>query len=257
MLHFEKIVSHPNHKWVVFIHGAGGSSKTWSHQVEKFRQHFNLLLIDLRDHGRSKNLRPNYEKYEFSIISNDIRQVLEHESITRAHFVTMSFGSVLLQDLAMRFPGMVDKCIISGGIFRGNLPIRVFVNMARFFNTFLSYPRMYGIFSYLLMPRKRNQKARRVYKIQAQKLTQKEYMKWIGLYSEFFALLKNFYNQVLNFQTLVIMGSDDYIFLKSARGFVSKQSNARLIEIPQTGHICNIESPGTFNDLCQSFLLDQ
>ena len=40
-------------KWITFIHGAGGSSSIWFNQVRFFKKYFNVLLIDLRGHGRS------------------------------------------------------------------------------------------------------------------------------------------------------------------------------------------------------------
>ena len=154
----------------------------------------------------------------------------------------------------MRYPGMVDRSILSGGIFRGNAAIKLFVRSAKVLNYFMSFPRMYSLFSYLLMPKNRNQVARRVYQMQARRLTQKEYMKWVGLYAEFFALLRRFYDEQLRFPALVVMGGDDYVFLAAAKSFVARQPNAQLAEIPETGHICNIESADSFNQLAYSFL---
>ena len=45
-------------KWLVFIHGAGGSIATWNRQIDSLAPHFNLLLVDLRDHGQSKEIVP-------------------------------------------------------------------------------------------------------------------------------------------------------------------------------------------------------
>ena len=43
----------PNAEWIVFIHGAGGSSTIWFKQINAFRKEYNLLLVDLRGHGRT------------------------------------------------------------------------------------------------------------------------------------------------------------------------------------------------------------
>lgn len=255
MLHFNTIRKSQESPWVVFIHGAGGSSKTWNFQFNSFKKHFNILTIDLRDHGSSKELKPHYENYNFSIITEDIKEVLDHLKINKAHFITLSFGSVLLQHLAMSYPKVIDKSVVAGGIFKGNISIKMFVYLAKFMNTFLSYPIMYRLFSFILMPKKRNLKARRIYQIQAQKLSQSEYMKWVGLYKEFFNLLKNFYSDYLKNPTLVIMGSEDFVFLQSARSFVNTQDKASLAIIPEAGHICNIEEPDTFNRMALQFLL--
>ena len=256
-LHYEKYLHAESSQWIVFLHGAGGSIQTWKSQIDALKTSYNLLLIDLRDHGHSKNIEPAYPKYDFDIISRDVLTVLDLEKITTAHFITLSFGSVLMQSLYHRRPGIVDKMVFVGGIFNANWMIKGFVHLARFFNLFLSFSMMYKVFSYLLMPKKNHQVARRVYQMQARKLSSEEYLKWLGLYSEFFRLLKTFNNQSLSNQMLVLMGSEDYLFLPSAEKFVRNHAQATLAKVNGAGHICNIEKPKETNHIVTDFLNSQ
>lgn len=240
-------------EWVVFIHGAGGSTATWKYQVEAFKPFYNLLLIDLRDHGKSKNIEPELESYNFDIITEDIKKVLDQYEINKAHFITLSFGSVIMQDLSIKYPNLIISAIFAGGIFKANFIIKTFVQLARVFNLFLPYRWMYSVFSYLLMPYKKHQVSRRIYQKQARKLESKEYMKWVGLYSEFFRLLDRFYYQKIHFPVLAVMGSEDYIFLKSAKSFAAKHKQVLIMEIKGAGHICNIDQPKIFNELALYF----
>ena len=162
-----------------------------------------------------------------------------------------------MQDFAARHPAYVQKIVFAGGIFKGTLAIRSFVHFARLLNVFLPYEKMYALFSYLLMPRQRNQKARRLYQMQARKLTQTEYLKWVGLYDEFFKLLRRFFRRALFNSSLIIMGGDDFVFLRGAMEFRRLQPLADLSILPKTGHICNIENPGAFNRLALDFLAQQ
>ena len=78
MLYCKKYLSKKNNSnWITFIHGAGGSSSIWFHQVRFFRKYFNLILIDLRGHGKSKNININKE-YSFDSVSYDIIEVLDN-----------------------------------------------------------------------------------------------------------------------------------------------------------------------------------
>ncbi|WNB16981.1 alpha/beta fold hydrolase [Marivirga arenosa] len=253
-LHYEVHLNHSAHEWVVFIHGAGGNTSTWKYQVESFKPLYNLLIIDLRDHGRSKNIMPEKDNYTFDIITDDIKKVLDINGIEKAHFVTLSFGSVIMQDISIKYPNMVASAIFAGGIFKANLLIKSFVQLARFFNLFLSYFVMYSVFSYLLMPYRKHQKSRKIYQKQANKLSSKEYMKWVGLYNEFFRLLNRFYNQKINFPALAIMGKQDYVFLKSAQKFAKKHKNVIITEVKGAGHICNIDQYDIFNELALYFI---
>ncbi|MEM9325286.1 MAG: alpha/beta hydrolase [Bacteroidota bacterium] len=254
LLHYETFELPEQEEWVVFVHGAGGSVSTWKYQVDDFEKHYNLLLIDLRDHGLSKDVDPMMDAYSFQDISQDIKAVMDQVGVKTAHFVTLSFGSVLVQDFATRYPYRVKKIVFAGGIFKGTWAIRSFVHFAKALNSVLSYEKMYSFFSYLLMPRERNQKARRLYQMQARRLTQKEYLKWVALYDEFFRLLAKFSHRPLVNPGLIIMGGDDYVFLSGAEEFDQLQPRARLQVIPKTGHICNVEQPEQFNQLALDFL---
>ncbi len=254
LLHFEIVTREDTSPWLVFLHGAGGNIKTWKYQLEAFSQHYNLLLIDLRDHGQSKNIQPAIDKYTFEHISTDIKAVMDHVGVRKAHFVTLSFGSVLMQDFASRYPESVNKIIFAGGIFKGTWAIRAFVHFAKALNLLLPYEKMYSLFSWILMPRERNQKARRLYQMQARKLTQAEYLKWVGLYDEFFRLLSDFFHQRLQHRSLIVMGGDDFVFLRGATQFDRRQTLTQLAVIPTTGHICNVENPAAFNQLALDFL---
>jgi len=254
LLNYTTYANEESEEWIVFLHGAGGSIATWNRQTEALRPYFNLLLIDLRDHGGSKNMTPSYDRYNFDIVSQDALKVLDYEGINQAHFVTLSFGSVLMQALYKRRPEVVNRMIFIGGVFNANWGIKGFVHLARFLNFFLSYHRMYQIFSFLLMPKKEHQFARRVYQQQASRLGAKEYVKWLGLYSEFFHLLKSFHDQSIENPMLILMGADDYLFLPSARKFAAKEVNVELKLIAQAGHICNIDQPDTTNDQILTFL---
>ncbi|WP_420318479.1 alpha/beta fold hydrolase [Ekhidna sp.] len=257
LLNYDIHLRNESSEWVVFIHGAGGSITTWKHQMDDFKNRFNVLAIDLRDHGGSKNIQPGYESYNFNIVVKDIKNVLDHIGIVRAHFVTLSFGSVLMQAIYERHSSVVQSMVLIGGIFNANWMIKGFVHLARLLNVFLPYSSMYRIFSYLLMPKKNHQLARRVYQWQARKLTQHEYLKWLGLYREFFILLRSFHQQEINVPTLILMGDEDYLFLPSALSFAKGKSKVEIKKVEEAGHICNIEKPKEVNRIILDFLSSQ
>ena len=120
--------------WLVFVHGAGGSIRTWKYQIEAFQPHYRLLLIDLRDHGFSKDILPEFPEYDFDIVSDDILAVVDHLGIERAHFVSLSIGSVILQKIDIERPELIDRMVMAGAIFDGSRLMHWFVHSGKLLN---------------------------------------------------------------------------------------------------------------------------
>ncbi len=255
MLHYELHQHSADAPWMVFIHGAGGSLVTWKHQVREFRHLFNLLLIDMRDHGKSKNISPVYDDYDFEIITDDILDVLDFLEIEKAHFLSLSLGSIILQKLHERRPAMVHSMIMAGGVFKADWKIHIFAHSGKFLSYFLPFRWIYDMFSLIVLPRKNHQPSRRLFRLQSQKLSPKEFLKWLGLYRDFFKVVRRFYRKKLETASLVVVGSQDHVFIRAAKRFAHKQAHlAQLAIMEGCGHICNIEQARQFNQIVLSFL---
>lgn len=257
LLYHRTYVLNDSAEWVVFIHGAGGNMLSWKYQLEAFKPYFNLLLLDLRDHGDSKNLLPESDNYDFSLVATDILNLMDHLGISKAHFITLSLGSIIVQKIEEIKPEIIDRLVMAGGVFKADWKIKVFVHSAKMLNYVLPYRWMYDIFSWLILPKKNHQKARRIFRLQSKKLLPKDYLKWVELYKEFFVLLRAFFNREINPLSLVVMGEEDHVFFKSAQRFVARQKNASLVTLRKCGHICNIDQYENFNQIVISFLQGQ
>ncbi|MCF8248248.1 MAG: alpha/beta hydrolase [Saprospiraceae bacterium] len=254
MLHFQTYELSEETPWLVFVHGAGGAIATWRYQTEAFKPFFNLLLLDLRDHGLSKDMNPAFSSYNFDIVCDDILEVVDHLGIEKAHFLSLSLGSAILQRLDQKRPELIDRMVMAGGVFRATLKMRALVNASQLMNLLLPYKYIYAIFSLIILPKKNHEKSRRLYRQQAKRLTQAEYMKWVGLYGEFFQVLDEYFHRQMKKLSLVVMGAEDHVFYKAARRFVAKQEKATLVVIEKCGHICNIEQWQRFNEAALQFL---
>ena len=129
MIHYTKYLSSKpkNKEWITFVHGAGGSSTIWFKQIKYFSQYYNLLLLDLRGHGKSKAipLNPFNKKYTFNSITFDILEVLDKEKIKKSHFVGISLGTILIRNFAEKYPSRVKSLIMGGAILKLNLRSKI------------------------------------------------------------------------------------------------------------------------------------
>lgn len=256
MLYYKEYIKSENSDWVVFIHGAGGSSSIWFSQLKSFRKEFNVLLIDLRGHGKSKDLLQKYyeENYSFENISKDIIEVVDHLNIKKAHFIGVSLGTIIIRTISEIAPERVQSAILCGAITRLNVRSRILVFLGHMFKRFIPYMWLYKFFAWIIMPRKRHEKSRNLFIREAKKLYQKEFLRWFKLTNEVNPLLRYFKEKEVSIPMLYVMGEEDHMFLQPVKNIVASHKKAFLEVIKNCGHVCNVEKPDVFNEVSIRFL---
>jgi len=242
-------------QWVTFIHGAGGSSAIWYKQLKAFKQDYNVLLIDLRGHGKSRDtVAEHFKKYTFAQIGNEVIDVLDHLRIEKSHFVGISLGTIIIRELAERHPSRIQSMILAGAVMKINLRGQILMRTGGLLKTVVPYLIMYRFLAFVVMPRRRNKESRYLFVREAKKLYQKEFIRWFSLVSQINPLLALFRMRNTDIPKLYVMGEKDYMFLPTIKKLVSKQHEAELSIIPECGHVVNIEKPHDFNQLCKAYL---
>lgn len=258
MLYHKIIKLSDDADWVVFVHGAGGSSAVWFKQVKSYKKHFNLLLIDLRGHGKSDD-GPAFGKmnYSFESIASDVIDVLDHVGISRAHFVGVSLGTIIIRQLVDIAPQYVQSIVFVGAITKLSFKSRFLVRMGRIFKSVIPYMLLYRLFAFVIMPLDGHQESRSVFVREARKLAQKEFIRWFNLTRHFGEKLKLFEEVDPKIPTLYVMGDQDHMFLEPIYKMVEKFRNQTLHIVEKCGHVVNIEKPKIFNELSIAFLQQQ
>ena len=140
MLHYSVYTKPSSSAWVVFIHGAGGCSNIWYKQIRDFQKDFNVLLIDLRGHGKSKQpFRKKLKKDTFTERSNDVLEVLDHLNIKSGHFVGISLGTIIIREIAERNPTRVETMILGGAIVKLNLRGQILMKLGVLLKSVIPY----------------------------------------------------------------------------------------------------------------------
>lgn len=243
-------------QWVAFIHGAGGSSSIWFQQIKNFKEHYNVLLIDLRGHGKSQEAFERYftNDHNFENISKDIIEVMDHLKIQKAHFVGISLGTIIIRTLCELAPERVQTLILGGAVTRLNVRSKFLVAVGNALKRFVPFMWLYRLFAWIIMPRKRNAESRDLFISQAKRVCQHEFMKWFKLTNNINPLLKYFNEKDPMKPTLYLMGDQDYMFLPQVIKLVSHHETSQLSIINDCGHVCNVEQPEEFNSKSINFI---
>ncbi len=259
MLYYKEFVHSVSKEWVVFIHGAGGSSAVWFKQLKDFREHYNLLLIDLRGHGKSAELpKAIYnEEYTIRAVTEDIIEVLDHIKLPPAHFMGVSLGTILVRQLAELKPERVKSLVMAGAVTRLTTQSRVLVFLGNAFKRIIPYMWLYSLFAFVIMPRKQHAESRNLFIREAQKLCQKEFIRWFKLTKNINPLLKYFKESDLGIPTLYVMGDQDVMFLEPVKKIVKNHTSSILKILDKCGHVVNVEQPRQFNELSLAFIQSQ
>ncbi len=249
----------PNAEWVVFIHGAGGSSTIWYKQINSFRKHYHLLLIDLRGHGRTKvdeevNKRLDYT---FDSIAQEIYDVLDVNSISKAHFVGVSLGTILIRQLVEIDQSRIISMVMSGAIVSLTNFSRILIIIGNSLKKSVPFLFLYTLFAFIILPKRSHKKSRSVFIHEAKKMKKTEFIRWFGLTRSLDKLLKVYQKSTHGLPILFISGKEDHLFIEDVKKMAQLEPKGKLEIIENCGHIVNIEKAEIFNEITLAYLTQQ
>ena len=97
-------------EWLFFLHGAGLDHHTYELQLAALPNHYNVVLCDLRGHGKS--VLPEGTAFDYHDALQDIVLICEKHQIKSATFIGQSMGGNLAQDIAYYHPQLVKSLIL-------------------------------------------------------------------------------------------------------------------------------------------------
>lgn len=256
LLYYKTYLKSPEAPWLTLVHGVGGSSIIWHKQIREFSAHFNVLVIDLRGHGRSRDLFEAYmgRNYTFEDISRDVLHVLDHLQIKESHFAGISLGTILIRVIAELEPHRVKSMVLAGAITRLNLRSRFLVSLAKVFKPVMPFMWLYQMFARIIMPSRHHKESRSIFIREARKIYRREINRWFKLLKGVNPILQYYNETNPRVPTLYLMGDADHLFLPPVRELVAGNNMASLMIIPNAGHVCNVDQPRLFNRYSTDFL---
>lgn len=93
---------------LILLHGLFGSSDNWGAVAKHFSQHYQVISVDLRNHGKS----PHSASQCYADMADDLLELCDTQSLDRIHLLGHSLGGKVAMQFATRHPDRVEKLII-------------------------------------------------------------------------------------------------------------------------------------------------
>ena len=109
---------------LVLAYGIGGNADMWDVNRDALAAHHRLVLWEPRGHARSDSPE-DAAKFSFGRWALDLKTVLDHLGIRKAHVGGLSLGAGIATRFALRFPSRVRALIVTNSSSAVGLPLSV------------------------------------------------------------------------------------------------------------------------------------
>lgn len=254
LLHFQFYTNKNSPEWVIFLHGMGGNHHIFYKQIKAYKQKYNILLIDLPGHGDSPNFINESNLLLFT--TNEIKKIMDQFNIQAAHFVGVSLGTIIMQQIGIAYPQRVKSMTLAGAISTllkwGEMLNRITLSYPT--RNFLPFMLPYTTFAYILMPKRNHKLSRDIFIREAQKLNKRTYLQWSFIVRDAHKIYKQMSQLKNTIPKIYISGDEDHMLIKGISSHVQKEDYSTLHLIHKCGHVCNIEKAHDFNEISLSFI---
>jgi len=106
---------------LLLINGLGSDHLEWLHQFPAFEARFRVVVFDNRGTGKT-DVPPG--PYTTAEMADDAASLLRALGISRAHVLGVSLGGMIAQEVALRYPDLVDGLVLGCTGPGGELSVR-------------------------------------------------------------------------------------------------------------------------------------
>ena len=247
--------SNPDASWVLMVHGAGGSTRTWRKQVDEFGKHYHLLIIDLPGHAGSAESTRHTDRYNFEWISMRIWDVVDLYTDRPIHLVAVSLGSIIAMQMYELRPKGIAALLFAGPIVSLNVKLRLLARSGLFIARIIGFRNFYSLMAKIVLPRKNHKKSREIFVREYKFLSLEEYRKWTAMYGHYLdQTLKKLFSFQPHIPMLILVGGQDHLFLKPTLQYANRFQTISLEVVQRCGHLVSLEKSEVFNQACLAFM---
>ena len=93
----------------IILHGLFGSSDNWQTVAKKIGEHYEVYLVDQRNHGKSFHS----EEFSYELMIEDLRKLIVKEGLSDFVLLGHSMGGKAVMGYALKYPDDISKLIVA------------------------------------------------------------------------------------------------------------------------------------------------
>lgn len=238
---------------VVALHGLGSSARDWGPVTPLLAARHRVIAPDLRGHGRSDRRGGRYNVPRFA---RDVAGLCERMAVPRAHVIGLSMGGMIAFELALARPDLVRSLIIvnSGPDMVPRTPaIAAALAKRVLITTFLGPSGMARTLAPILFPKPEQAELRERFRNSLSANDPIAYRRTtLGLMG--WSVLDRLHE--IACPVLVVASERDYTPVAFKRAYTSRMRDARLVELPDSGHLASLDQPVRLAEVALDFLAE-
>ena len=238
----------------LILHGYLGMGDNWKTLADQFAEHYEVHLIDQRNHGRSFHS----DEFDYEILVEDLVAYIQHYQLEKVSVLGHSMGGKVAMLFAVNYPELVEKLIVADISPKYYKPhhqtILAALNAVNFDihttrkkveDVLKIYIKDAGILQFLLKNVYRKTRNELAFRFNIQSLTLHN--------SEVGEALPSFTH--FDGETLFLKGETSNYITKDEEGLIEAHfSNAKIVTVKNAGHWLHAENPTQFYNEVISFL---
>ncbi|MEA1956049.1 MAG: alpha/beta hydrolase [Campylobacterota bacterium] len=234
---------------ILFLHGLGVNSESWSSQIEFFKKDYRIIVPDLRGHGETPL---GDADYSFEACADDLASLLKKLEIKKVHICGFSMGGMIASEFVVKYPNLVSSiCIVNSlpSFKLNSLKLKLAYQFRRFIIRFLPVSIIIYFMGLVLFPNHKELRER--LKLIKASVNKKGYIVCLDamhgwdIEAEFIKT---------NIDTLFVGSEFDYEIFDAKKEVTKKMKNAKYIEIKSAHHFVIWEDAEVFNNVYGEFV---
>jgi pimeloyl-ACP methyl ester carboxylesterase len=100
---------------LILLHGGTLTSRMWEPHIPAFVQHFQVIALDSRGHGKTDNPA---QEFSYRVMADDVAAFIQALGLSKPFICGYSDGGQIGLEIGMRYPDLAGALVLSGATYK-------------------------------------------------------------------------------------------------------------------------------------------